>query len=212
VPEFTVRAAYDRWAESYDEGRNGTRDLDAVVLRAQPFDYTGARVVEIGCGTGKNTAWLATKAAEVVALDFSPNMLRVARTQVPADHVTFVEHDITLPWLLPAGFADFIICDLVLEHVEDLRPVFRYVRTALRDGGTLFVCEFHPYRQLQGEQARFADGAETVVRVPAFLHDTADFVAAGLEAGLRLTDLSEWRDDNAPPRDSPRLLSLTFTS
>jgi malonyl-CoA O-methyltransferase len=145
-------------------------------------------------------------------LDFSPNMLRVARTHVAAEHVTFVEHDITQPWLLGPGFADFILCDLVLEHVEDLGPVFRYARAALRDGGTLFVCEFHPYRQLQGDQARFPDGSDAVVRVPAFLHDTSDFVAAGLAAGLRLTNLSEWRDDDALPRDPPRLLSLTFTS
>ena len=67
----SVQAAYDIWSQTYDQDKNATRDLDAVVMRAQPFELAHANVVEIGCGTGKNTEWLAREAAEVVALDLS---------------------------------------------------------------------------------------------------------------------------------------------
>ena len=103
-----------------------------------------------------------------------------------------------------------ITCNLVLEHVADVRPVFAHARRALAPGGTLFVSEFHPFRQLLGRQARFASANAEEIKIPAFVHDTADFVGAGLAEGLQLTQLSEWRDDGADPSAPPRLLTLTF--
>ena len=53
-----VADAYDRWSRQYDDDQNATRDLDAFVLRQAPLHLAGARVLEVGCGTGKNSAWL----------------------------------------------------------------------------------------------------------------------------------------------------------
>jgi ubiquinone/menaquinone biosynthesis C-methylase UbiE len=208
---LSVRGAYDTWAETYDDSKNATRDLDAVVLRAQRFELEGAAVVEIGCGTGKNTVWLAS-AAEVVAMDFSAGMIQLARQRVLSERVSFIEHDVCQPWPVPERFADLITCNLVLEHVEHIGTVFTHARRALKAGGTLFVSEFHPFRQLLGRQARFAGGDAEEIKIPAFLHDTADFVGAGLAEGLRLVQLSEWRDEGAAASVPPRLLTLTFRS
>src|SRR5215203_2807744 len=90
-----VAQAYDRWSRRYDDDHNATRDLEARVVRQSPLRANGARVIELGCGTGKNSEWLAAQARELVALDFSPGMLDVARRRVRAAHVRFVEHDIT---------------------------------------------------------------------------------------------------------------------
>jgi ubiquinone/menaquinone biosynthesis C-methylase UbiE len=209
VEPLSVRAAYDIWAETYDDSKNATRDLDAVVLRAQRFQLEGAKVVEIGCGTGKNTEWLAS-AAEVVALDFSDKMIQIARQRVQSDRVSFIQHDVCESWPVAERFADLITCNLVLEHVEDVGTVFGHAQRALKAGGTLFVSEFHPFRQLLGRQARFAAGDAEDIKVPAFSHDTADFVRAGLAEGLQLTQLAEWRDEGADASVPPRLLTLTF--
>jgi ubiquinone/menaquinone biosynthesis C-methylase UbiE len=206
---LSVRAAYDRWAETYDESKNATRDLDAAVLRAQPFRLQGATVVEVGCGTGKNTEWL-TQAAEVVALDLSEKMIDIARQRVTSDRVTFVRHDVSQPWPIAERFADLITCNLVLEHIQDVATVFKHARRALKGGGTFFVSEFHPFRQLLGRQARFAAGDTGEIKIPAFLHDTSEFVRAGLAEGLQLTQLAEWRDEGADSSAPPRLLTLTF--
>ncbi|HXM06297.1 MAG TPA: class I SAM-dependent methyltransferase, partial [Candidatus Acidoferrum sp.] len=191
--------------------KNATRDLDGIALRAQPFELDGAKVVEIGCGTGKNTEWLAS-AAEVVALDFSDKMIEIARQRVRSNRVTFLQHDVRQPWPVADRFADLITCDLVLEHIEDIGAVFKHARRAMKPGGTLFVSEFHPFRQLLGRQARFAGGDAEEIKIPAFLHDTSDFVRAGLAEGLQLTQLSEWRDEGADAIVPPRLLTLTFRS
>jgi len=57
-----VADAYDRWSRQYDDDQNATRDLDAFVLRQVPLQLAGARVLEVGCGTGKNSAWLVSQA------------------------------------------------------------------------------------------------------------------------------------------------------
>ena len=79
-----VAAAYDRWAGQYDDAPNATRDLDAAVVRRTPLRVDGRDVLELGCGTGKNTAWLAARARQVLALDFSPGMLAAARRRLDA--------------------------------------------------------------------------------------------------------------------------------
>ena len=119
-----VAQAYDRWSRRYDDDHNATRDLDARVVRQSPLHLDGARVLELGCGTGKNSQWLATQSRELVALDFSPGMLDVARRRVRAAHVRFVEHDITRPWPVEPASCDVVVGNLVLEHVRDLGPIY----------------------------------------------------------------------------------------
>ena len=62
--------AYDVWADNYDTIHNKTRDLEAVALRESIVSSELLNVLEIGCGTGKNTEWLVSKAKKLVAADF----------------------------------------------------------------------------------------------------------------------------------------------
>ena len=206
-----VAGAYDRWAATYDVDRNATRDLDAEVVRRAPLSFAGRDVLELGCGTGKNTEWLAERARSVVALDFSEPMLRRARERVGAVHVRFLQHDVREPWPVPDASVDVVVGNLVLEHVEDLAPVYAEAARVLRQGGQLFVCELHPYRQWRGGQAQFTDPATGErVRVTAHVHTIAEYVNGGFTTGLVLRHLGEWLEAGAPLDAPPRLLSLVF--
>ena len=206
-----VAQAYDRWSRRYDDDHNATRDLDARVVRRSPLHIAGSKVLELGCGTGKNSEWLATEARELVALDFSPGMLDVARRRVRAAHVRFVEHDITRPWPVDSSSLDVVVGNLVLEHVRDLGPIYAEAARVLRPGGELFLCELHPYRQLRGGQAHFED-AETNETIPvtAYQHSVSEYVNGGLAAGFALRALGEHLEESAAPDAAPRLLSIMF--
>ena len=211
-----VAAAYDRWAASYDADRNLTRDLDADVVRRLPLDLDGRDVVELGCGTGKNTRWLAGRARTVTALDFSAGMLARARAHLDATPdaraaTRLVEHDVREPWPVPDASADVVIGNLVLEHVAALAPVYAEAARVLRPGGRLFLCELHPERQRRGGQAHFTDAATgATVHVPAHRHTVSQYVNDGLAAGLALRHLGEWLEDGAAEDAPPRLLSVLF--
>jgi malonyl-CoA O-methyltransferase len=211
-----IAASYNEWADTYDTVPNLTRDLAGDVLRGADLKLVGRRVIEVGCGTGRNTAWLARQDAgstSIVAMDFSEAMLERARARVDDRRVRFIQHDVRAPWPLPETAADVAIALLVLEHVEHLEPVFAEAARVLRADGELFICELHPERQLLGGKARFTNlktGENTFVT--AFLHRTEDYLQAGTAAGFDLVKLAEWRveDEDAPPQP-PRLLSLHFS-
>src|SRR5581483_3079054 len=93
-----VERAYDAWSKTYDTDENATRDLDAAVVRALPDELLSGEVLEVGCGTGKNTVHFAAKARRVVAFDFSEGMLAKARERVSSPNVAFVRNHIGARW------------------------------------------------------------------------------------------------------------------
>ncbi len=206
---MSVRHAYDRWAASYDTDRNLTRDTDARAVRTLLAGGRFEAAIEAGCGTGKNTPFYASIAGRLTALDFSGEMLARARDRVRDAHVSFAQHDLTEPWPLPAGAADLVAFDLVLEHIEHLDRVFGHAAAASRAGATLLVSELHPYKQLQGSQARFATDAGEE-RVAAHLHHASDFIRAAEGAGYTLRALDEWWHETETREQPPRLLTLRF--
>lgn len=76
------------------------------MLRRSSLAIDGRDVLELGCGTGKNTMWLAERARRVTAMDFSPGMLDVARGRAPKDRVSFVQHDARERWPMDDASVD----------------------------------------------------------------------------------------------------------
>lgn len=205
---MNVRKAYDDWSATYDHDRNATRDLDAKVLRKIFAGRRAESALELGCGTGKNTAFLARIARKVHALDFSPGMIRQAKAKLSQAKVAFAVADLTKRWPRPDAGADLVVCNLVLEHIKALSPIFSEARRALTPGGTFFISELHPSRQYQGKKAKFQRGRQTVA-IPAYVHHISDFIKASVEQEFMLEDLREWwgaEDEDKPPR----LISFEF--
>lgn len=134
-----VRDAYTRWSATYDTDRNLTRDLDHTATRAVLGDGRVGTLLELGCGTGKNTGYYATLAARVHALDFSEGMLLRARAKGFGAHVTFEQADLQQAWPVASASVDLAVANLVLEHIADLTFVFGEAARVLQPGGRLFV-------------------------------------------------------------------------
>src|SRR6266404_2091378 len=205
---MNIQQAYTDWSATYDQDRNLTRDLDTIVTRETLANLRSSSILELGCGTGKNTALLAQIGEHVAAVDFSAGMIEKAREKLSFDNVTFIVADISQPWRFEDQSFDLVVCNLVLEHVSDLSFVFAQAFRVLRPGGQFFVSELHPFRQYQGTQARFQRNHETT-QIPAFVHHVSDFIGAGEANKLALSGMKEWwhpEDQNKPPR----LVSFMF--
>lgn len=199
---MNIQKAYNEWSETYDTDQNLTRDLDQKVTREELANLHVDSILEIGCGTGKNTPFLAQVGKRVHAIDFSEGMIEKAKEKVKAGNVRFSVADLTQPWPCEARDYNLIVCNLVLEHIQDLSFIFSQAFRVLDDQGTFLINELHPFRQYEGKKARF-DRGEGVMEIPAFVHHISDFLNAAATNELRFVKLSEWwheQDEGKPPR------------
>ena len=132
---MSIQNAYNQWSQIYDTNENLTRDLDAQVIRATLGGLYFNSILEIGCGTGKNTVFLAQIGTHVHGLDFSEGMIAKAKEKVKAENVRFEMADLTKRWNCDDGAYDLIVCNLVLEHIQNLEHVFTEAARTLQPGG-----------------------------------------------------------------------------
>jgi ubiquinone/menaquinone biosynthesis C-methylase UbiE len=205
---MSIQKAYNDWSASYDTDENLTRDLDQKVMRDVLSNLHFSSILEIGCGTGKNTSFLSQIGTKVHAVDFSEGMIEKAKEKVKAGNVRFSIADLTKKWPCEDKSYNLMVCNLVLEHIEDLSFIFSETVRVLGEGGRFLINELHPFRQYEGKKARFSS-EEGVTEIPAFVHHISDFVNAASDNGLRLVKLNEWwhEEDQSKP---PRIVSFLF--
>jgi ubiquinone/menaquinone biosynthesis C-methylase UbiE len=198
--------AYNNWAQTYDSVNNPTRDLEAIAIRTVLASLQVEHTVEIGCGTGKNTQWLQERCRKLTAIDFSEEMMQIAKKKIKADKVQFLQADITKPWNIEK--ANLITCSLVLEHIENLDFIFQQAALVLEAGGQFYLCELHPYKQLRGSRARFEKEGE-LLHLEYFIHHISDYFNAAQQNGFTCEQLNEWFDTENRTQ-TPRLISFVF--
>jgi ubiquinone/menaquinone biosynthesis C-methylase UbiE len=201
-----TRTAYNNWSQQYDTNENKTRDLEAHALRItlHPIDFKN--VLEIGCGTGKNTVWLITKAKQVTAVDLSEAMLAKAATKINDEAVQFIQADITQQWSFAKKGYDLVTFSLVLEHIQNLDHIFGELSNYLHEDSLVYIGELHPFKQYNGSKARF-ETAEGIQVVTCYDHHISEFVQAAKKHGLIITDINEYFD-NDDRGTVPRILTL----
>lgn len=201
-----VKKAYNIWANQYDTNSNKTRDLEATAIRTTLANMDFDSCLEIGCGTGKNTEFLLTKAKQVLAVDLSDEMLAKARQKIIAENVQFIQADILKEWTFATKNYDLVTFSLVLEHIENIYDIFKNVSTITTQHSLVYVGELHPFKQYEGAKARFdtEDGQQIVT---CFTHNISDFTSAAKLNGFEIMDISEYFDNN-DRTTIPRILTL----
>jgi SAM-dependent methyltransferase len=104
----------------------------------------GLRVLDLGCGAGQLARFVAEQgAAEVIGVDVSERMLRVAESSFSHPRVRFRRAAIE-----DVGFAarrfDLVMSSLAFHYVADYRRLVHHVSLWLRPGGTLVFSTEHP--------------------------------------------------------------------
>jgi malonyl-CoA O-methyltransferase len=199
---MSIQEGYDRWADSYDVDQNLTRDLDQSTMRGALKGLHCALILEIGCGTGKNTRFLSQIGDHVCAMDFSPGMLEKAAAKIHLPNVHFIRDDITRPWPFQTGRFNLVVCNLVLEHIQDLSFIFAEVSRVMAARGMFYVSELHPFRQYLGKKAVYSTEAGRI-EIPAHIHHISEFIKGAEASALRMSGFDEeWHPEDVgkPPR------------
>lgn len=205
---MNIKEAYQEWSEQYDTNENKTRDLEAVALRSILSSIDFHKVLEFGCGTGKNTVWFEQNAKEILSADFSEAMIAKAAEKIKSTKVQFTIADINEPWIFTKDKFDLVSLSLILEHIDNIDEIFNKSNTVLQSGGYMYIGEFHPFKQYAGSKARYST-SEGEQLVTCYTHNVSDFIHAANKYSFSLINLEEWFDDN-DRNQIPRILTLLF--
>jgi SAM-dependent methyltransferase len=105
----------------------------------------GMRVLEIGCGTGSMTIWLARQVGingEVIAIDASKEQLEIARTAAEASGITNIQFLCSTIEALDfqSEVIDLAYCRFFLMHVKNPKQILHTIKRNLKPGGVI-ACE-----------------------------------------------------------------------
>ena len=137
-----ARETYDAMGADYVahvEASPYTALYEAPGLRALVPPVAGRRVLDAGCGAGRTAAWLVEQGAEVVGVDVSQELLRLARERLPS--ASFRLADLAEPLPFEEGAFDLVVSSLAMHYLRDWVPTLRELR---RIADTVVLSTHHP--------------------------------------------------------------------
>jgi SAM-dependent methyltransferase len=132
-------AVYDQEAAAFAKDwheQPAPVDLHDVVSR---FFIKGGRTADIGCGSGREVAWLNGNGFPADGFDASDGLLEQARVRYP--QLTFVHAELpALSGIAPASY-DNLLCETVIMHLDpaEVAPSVRRMLDIVKPGGILYL-------------------------------------------------------------------------
>lgn len=135
-----IQELYNSMAETYD-------DIDSEAFYADQYaayerhlerhiSHLTGRILDLGCGTGIQSAYLANYAQQVTGLDISDQLLRKAAEKCQKfDNVQFVQADARKIPFEDGSFDGVISYGETLSHIPDVQIAFLEVQRVLRPNG-----------------------------------------------------------------------------
>ena len=133
-----LRSTYDRIAKDWMADHHGDTWWQEGLDKYVSLLESSASVLDIGCGPGVKTKEFAKRGFDVTGIDFSEEMIRLAKEQVPSGK--FFVKDIKKPLGFTTVF-DGIFAQAVLLHIpkKKVTKVIRNITESLKSGGYLYI-------------------------------------------------------------------------
>lgn len=134
-----VRATYDKSADQFSQHYDqiGPREGDIELAFALAGNPEHARVLEIGCGNGRDAQAIMRRTPDYTGIDTSESMLDIARGRLPAgnfEQVSATDFDYKGPYEVVFAFALFRHMNL-----EEVTTVLTAAYYSLRVGGVFYI-------------------------------------------------------------------------
>ncbi|MBT2640437.1 MULTISPECIES: class I SAM-dependent methyltransferase [unclassified Bacillus (in: firmicutes)] len=148
-----IRDTFDSLASVY----TNTVDIESLynteyerpsMLRQLPQSLTNMDILDAGCAAGWYTQELASRGANVVAADISPEMVRSTIRRV-GDKATVLCLDLEANLPFKDNSFDFIISSLTLHYIKDWSLTFSEFQRVLKPNGVFLFSIHHPFTDVK---------------------------------------------------------------
>jgi cytosine/adenosine deaminase-related metal-dependent hydrolase/ubiquinone/menaquinone biosynthesis C-methylase UbiE len=184
------REVFAAWSEVYDRQPNPLLSLEERCLSEALPDVNGLEVVDIGCGTGRWLARLASLGtASLTGVDSSPEMVQLARQKLGDLAAIYVGDAKSLP--LAADSADVILISFVISYLNDLPEFVREVKRIARVGARVYLSDLHPDTALACNWRRGFKVAESAIEAMTYSRSVREVIECFEDQGFKSTESLE---------------------
>jgi SAM-dependent methyltransferase len=105
----------------------------------QRFFIKGGATADIGCGSGREAAWLNANGYPAVGFDASAGLLAEARSRYP--HLTFAHAELPELTGIASAACDNVLCETVIMHLDQAQivPSVRRLLDIVKPDGILYL-------------------------------------------------------------------------
>jgi ubiquinone/menaquinone biosynthesis C-methylase UbiE len=178
-----------------------------TLKKLKELELTSKKVLDLGCGSGRYTRVLKNFGANVVGVDPSEELLKIARKEIK--NIDFLKKDSSnLPF--KDNCFDMVFAGMVLHYVKDIESLFREVFRVLRPKGIFILTSHVPYLELVRkvkfenksyyefdhyfkEGARYKNWTSIGIKIKFFHHTMESVFKAAIKNSFILSDYSDLR-------------------
>lgn len=137
------------------------------------FDFSGKKILDLGCGGGLISEALAELTAQVTGIDIEERLIEVAKLHAEQQQLNINYYAMAVE-NYDEGLFDAIVCMEMLEHVEKPEEMIAQCHRLLKKGGVLFLSTIH--RTLKAYLELILMGEMVLGLLPRDTHDYAHFI------------------------------------
>lgn len=181
-----IKQEYKRWSKTYDDYETNIaiileRDLLIEEINSQNDEI----ILDAGCGTGRYIGLLKKKCKKIIGLDFSPEMLDIAKKRYP--DVEFYNKDLTKRLPFKNNTFDKIVSSLVFPHFKKINGPLKELHRVLKPGGKLIITDFPWHSTINWKSIKYKKKMKffTDINKISTFRPIADFIDKASIIGLK---------------------------
>lgn len=144
-----ARKIYNLYGKDFiekDEKNKDKKKISSLVL-SYLKNVKGKKILDAGCGAGRECEILAKKGAKVFGIDVSEFMLKIAKKRCKELGVKFFQRDMEKTGFSDESF-DFVLAILSIQYKKNIKKVFYEFWRILKNRGKVLIVIPHPIKKM----------------------------------------------------------------
>lgn len=144
-----TKNSYNAYADLYDKKNvnnlaNSYYERPAIISLL-PKNLKNLTIVDAGCGSGLIGQYLEERGANLIAFDYSKELIKIAKTRLKTSNIFVANLEEKLDFI-QTNSVDILVSSLVLHYLNNWGPIFKEFNRILKKDGIVIFSVHHPHQ------------------------------------------------------------------